>query len=156
MINSRAPIDNRYVLSGRCAAIFNEIGDMLTSIESFQATVNFATQSYQPLGSAIEGAHITGYTVTIAVTEFVVVSNTFFNDIIDFFGHGRHMPSWTLQSALYGFNDSSERIIYRDCVPDGEFNLHNINVGEVVKRTFNLRCNQPPTIQELLSVPSEG
>lgn len=145
--------DPRYMHSGKDACIYDADGNLLCSVESFTAQANFQNATWQALGSPIQQEFMTGYSVTITITEAIIEDNQFIQDAFDFFTNGRHAPSWTFSSVLKGYDGSESRYIYRDCIPSGQLDLHNITVGDIVKRTWNLHCNQPPEIQKTLSHP---
>ena len=144
--------DCRRIFSGKDAVIFSaDTGELLSTVESFQAQVNIATTQYQPLGSPIQQDFITGYAVTITITECIIESHQFIREMFDLFVRGRHAPHWNFKSTVYGYNSSEEVIIYRDCVPSGQIDLHNLTIGDIVKRQWNMHVNQPPELQKLLS-----
>lgn len=147
--------NNRALLSGKDACIFNEEGTLLTTIESWNAQVNFTNATYTPLGTALQGEFMTSYAVTIAIAQFVVESDKFIQDVFDFFQASRHAPHWTFSSVLNGYDGSEERMVFRDCIPSGQCDLHNITIGDIVKRNLNLHVNRPPELQKLLTFASE-
>lgn len=150
--NDRALYDRdaRYVFSGKDTALYDEDGVQLSTVESFQAQVSFTNASYQALGSPIQQEFMTGYAITIAASQFIIESDRFVRDVVDFFHVGRHAPMWSFRSVIYGYNGSEEVFVFRDCVPSGQWDLHNLNVGDTIKRTLNFHCNQPPDLQKLL------
>ena len=42
----------------------------------------------------------------------------------------------------------SERIVYRNCVPDGTVDLQTLNPGEIIKRNWSFRVNSTPEMLE--------
>ena len=145
--------DNRYSFSGKDTSVYDGDGNLLSTIESWQAQVNFTNSTYQPLGSPIQQEFMTGYAVTIAVTQFIVESNDFLRQAMDFFTNGRHAPMWTLSSVIHGYDGSEERMNFIDCVPTGQWDLHNLTIGDIVRRTLNFHVNQPPDLQKVLTIP---
>lgn len=142
--------DVRNLSSGKDAAIYDGAGKLLATVDSFQAQVEFATADYQPLGSPIRQAFLTGYAVTINISNCVVESEDFVRQAADFFIMGRHAPTWDLQGTITRADGAEERIIYRDCVPAGQMDLANYQVGDIVKRTLVLRCNVAPELQRTM------
>lgn len=145
-------LDNRNAYSGKDCSIFDSDGNLLSTVEQWQADVNFANATYQPLGSPIQQEFMTGYGITIAITNIIVEDDDFIRQAMDFFTNGRHAPSWILSSVIHGYNGSESRIDFHDCVPSGSWNLHNFTAGDIIRRTLNLHCNQPPFFQKTLSV----
>ena len=146
--------DARYAFSGKDASIFDADGNLLSTVETWQAQVNFTNASYQPLGSPIQQEFMASYAVTIAVTQFVIEDDDFIKQAIDFFKEGRHAPMWTLSSVIHGYDGSESRIVFRDCVPTGQWDLHNLTVGDIIKRQLNFHVNQPPELQKMLKAKS--
>ena len=149
--NDRAPKDIRRVFSGKDGAVFDEDGELLATVDSFQAQVTFTNASYTPLGDAQEHSHLLSYKVTLAITECIVESDKFLSDMFSTMKSG--VPCWwSFQHEIKGWGGDSERVIYRDCVPDGQIDLANMQVGELCKRTINLVVNQPPELQKILGI----
>ena len=144
-------VSSRNCLSGKDGTILDGEGNLLCTVESFQAQVNVSTATVQPLGSALQGAFLTGYAVTLTITQYVVEDDQFIQDLFRFFDDGRHAPHWIFQSVLYGYDGSEQRMIFRDCVPEGQIDLANWTIGDVIKRSWNLHCNSVPELQKLLS-----
>ena len=143
--------DARNVHSGKDAMIFDEEGILLATVDTFQAKMNIATTTYQPLGSINQQSFVTGYSATIAITQCIVESDRLFREILYMTHKGRHAPHWTLQSVMYGYEGSEEHIIWRDCIPEGDWDIHNFTIGDIIKRTLNLHCQQPPELLRQLT-----
>jgi len=141
----------RNAFSGKDASIFYGDGRLLTTVESWQAQVNFNTATFQPLGSPIEQAHLLGYSVTITLVQYIIEDSDFIKQAFDFFTNGRHAPMWTLSSVIHGYDDSESRFNFINCVPEGQWDLHNLSIGDVTRRSISLRCNQPPDLQKVLT-----
>lgn len=150
IINSAPQIDVRKVLSGKDGALYDEDGNLLVSVESFQSRASITNQTYQPLGTAQERAGMTSYRVTIQMTQVVVEDDRFFQLIME--GLRTHkMPVFNLRGMVRSpYNDSEQQIVYRDCVPDGDIDIQNMQPGELFKRNWNWICNQPPEAQGLI------
>ena len=153
--NDRALYDKepRYQFSGKDAEIRDADGELLCSVESWSAQVNFQNATWQAIGSPIQQEFMTGYSVTISITQAIVQEDKFIREVFDFFHNGRHAPMWTFSSVLKGYDGSESRYVFRDCIPSSQLDLHNITVGDIVKRTWNLHCNQPPELQKILTIP---
>ena len=149
--NDRGYEDVRRLFSGKDALIFDDDGNKLATVDAFQAQVNYQNANYNPLGDTQGHRHILSYEVTLSITSCIVESDKFFSDMMSMFKTG--VPVWwTFQHDIRGWDGRHERVIYRDCVPDGQFDLQNMQVGELMKRTLNLFVNQPPELQQILSV----
>ena len=151
IINSSPAIDVRKVLSGKDGALYDEDGNLLVSVESFQSKASITNQTYQPLGTAQERASMTSYRVTITMTEVVIEDGKFFRDIME--GLRTHrMPTYNLRGMIRSpYNDTEQQIVYRDCVPDGDIDIQNMQPGELYKRNWSWICNQPPEMQNTIA-----
>lgn len=151
MHNNRGPIDTRFALTGKDGMLFDEYGTLLATMETYQAQVNVTNQKYQPLGDAQEHEVFQGYSVSLNFTEVVVQDTTFITAMYTAFRAGQ-MPDWTFQGVLKGRNGSEERVIYRYCVPSGTIDLQNVSIGDLIKRQWSLFVNEPPELQNLLTI----
>ena len=154
MFNQRAAYnkDVRRVFSGKDAVILDaDSGELLSTVDTFQAQVSFTNATYQPLGSALQAEFMTGYAVTLAITQCIIQDDKFIRDVFEFFSAGRHAPSWNFSSVIFGYNGSQSRYTFYGCVPSGNLDLHNFTVGDVIKRQWNLHVNTVPNLQKLLS-----
>lgn len=150
ILNTAPAIDVRKVMSGKDGALYDEDGNMLVSVESFQSQVNITNQTYQPLGSAQERSTMTSYKVTLTMSEIVVVNSTFFRLLMDGLKTGA-MPVLNFRGMVRSpYDNSEEQVVYRDCVPDGTIDIQNMQPGELYKRAWNWVVNQPPEAQSLL------
>lgn len=150
MLNNRAPIDARKVLTGKDGALYNDEGVMLATVETFQTQVNVTNAKYQPLGDAQEHEVFQAYGVTLTFTEVVIADERFIQELFKGMKTGV-MPAWNFQGVVKGRNGSEQRMIYRQCVPSGTIDLQNLSVGDTIKRAWSLFVNDPPELQSLLT-----
>jgi len=150
MLNNRAPIDARKVLTGKDGALYNDEGVMLATVETFQTQVNVTNAKYQPLGDAQEHEVFQSYGVTLTFTEVVIADERFIQELFEAMKTGV-MPAWNFQGVVKGRNGSEQRMIYRQCVPSGTIDLQNLSVGDTIKRNWSLFVNDPPELQSLLT-----
>lgn len=150
VLNTSPVADVRKIMSGKDGALYDENGTLLVSIENFQSQVAINNATYQPLGDAQEHAAMTSYRVTLTFSEIIVEDSKFFQQLMS--GLKNHkMPVWTFRGMVRSPYDSSEeQVIYRDCVPDGNIDIQNMQVGELYKRPWSFVCNKPPELQKLL------
>ena len=149
MYNNRAPQDARYALTGKDGVIYDGNGKLLATVESYQAQINVTNATYQPLGDAQEHSVLQSYKVTLTMSQVVVEDDDLIQDVFTMVRTGQQ-PDWTFQSALYGRNGSTERMNFRGVVPDGNIDLQNVTVGDIIKRAWNMAVNDPPELQSLL------
>lgn len=150
VLNSSPAVDVRKVMSGKDGALYDEDGNMLVSVESFQSQVNITNQTYQPLGSAQERSTMTSYKVTLTMSEIVVVNSAFFQLLMEGLKTSA-MPVLNFRGMVRSpYDNSEEQVVYRDCVPDGTIDIQNMQPGELYKRSWSWIVNQPPELQSLL------
>jgi len=150
ILNNAPAIDVRKVMSGKDGALYDEEGNLLVSVESYQSQVAITNQTYQPLGSAQERSTMTSYRVTLTFTEIVVEDGQFFRLIVEGMRTGR-MPVLNFRGMVRSpYDNSEEQMVYRDCVPDGTIDIQNMQPGELYKRSWSWIVNQPPELQSLL------
>lgn len=150
MYNPRGPVDTRHVTTGKDGMLCNENGTILATMETYQSQTNYSNTDYQPLGDAQQHSVMTGYKVTLNFTECVVESTEMLQDLFRSMKTGQP-PNWSFQGVQKSHNGSEERVVYRDCVPDGALDLQNVTVGDIYKRAWSTVVNRPPELQKLLS-----
>lgn len=153
MFNNRVSADTRRLFSGKDALLLDaDTGEILANVDSYQVQANFTNATFQPLGSALQAEFMTGYGVTITITECVIADSKFIQDVFRFFSEGRHgIPMWSFSSVITGYDGSQSRYVFRDVVPSGNLDLHNFQPGDIIKRQWSLRVNAPPNMQRLLT-----
>lgn len=149
MLNTSSAADSRFTRSGKDGSFYNNNGVMVASVETYKSTVNFSNASYKVLGDMQEHVIPGSYKVSLSFTELVIESDEFFTDVMEAMERG-DSPRWNFQGAIQGRNDSEERVMYRDVLPDGDIDIHNLSVGDAIKRQFNCTVNNPPKLASLL------
>ena len=150
VLNNAPIVDVRKVMSGKDGGLYDENGALLVSTESFQSSVAVNNQTYQPLGDAQEHGTMSSYKVTLQFSEIIVETSEFFKQLME--GLRTHrMPVWNFRGMVRSpYDGSEEQTVYRDCVPDGNIDIQNMQVGELYKRTWSFIVNQPPELQSYL------
>lgn len=151
MRNQQAAGDSRHARTGKDGAFYNKNGKLLASTEKFTSTVTYNNSKYQVLGDAQEHETANTFSVSLTMTQVVVEDDEFIIELTNAM-ETQVMPVWDFQGSLLGRNDSEERVIYRDCIPSGQIDIQNVDVGDVIKRNWNLFVNKPPKLQSLLTV----
>lgn len=150
-VNSAPAVDVRKVISGKDGALYDENGNLMATMESFQAQANITNATYQPLGSAMERSSMTSYRVNLTMSEIVVTDNEFFQRIMEGLRTGI-MPVFNFRGmARSPYNNTEEQVVYRDCVPDGTIDIQNMQPGELYKRSWSFLCNNPPELQSVIT-----
>lgn len=151
MLNTRASTDARHSRSGADAMLYNEDGEPMCQVDSFQVKANFSNSKYNPIGQRL-GLETNGTVdVTITISEIVVLDGYLFNKVIEAVQNGES-PVMTLDGVIEGRNGSQERITYRECIFSGDNDLQNVSTGDNLKRNYNLHCNGRPEPRSRLTI----
>ncbi|MBQ2633202.1 MAG: hypothetical protein IJF88_01290 [Oscillospiraceae bacterium] len=148
-LNDNSLLDIRKLITGKDGQLFvtskkgNNI--FLAEVDTFQAQISPANTDYQPVGSALTYAVTTGYTVTLTLTEAVVRDDVMLSELISDIQNG-YFPTYDFQGKMRRRDGQTERLIYRNCVPDGTIDLQNLTPGEIIKRAWSFRVNATPEI----------
>lgn len=151
MLNQRASTDARHARHGSDAMLYNEDGEALASVDSFQAKANFSNSKYNPIGQNMNLEVNGPVDITITISEIVVIDGYLFNQLVDAVSKGES-PVMTLDGAIEGRNGSQERLTYRECIFSGDNDLQNVASGDVLKRSYNLHCNANPERRSELTI----
>ena len=143
MLNTRASSDARHGRSGKDAMLYNEDGEALAQVDSFQTKAAFNNNKYNPIGQNLELEVNNTIGISISISEITVLDGYLFNQVMDAVENGES-PVLTLDGVIEGRNGSQERITYRECIFSGDNDLQNVSTGDFLKRSFNLHCNGKP------------
>lgn len=150
IMNQKPTVDVRKIMSGKDCGFFDENGNLMATVESGQSQANITNAKFQPLGSAQEMSRMTSVSITLKITELIIESSKFVRDILNGIKDGA-MPAYTFQGVLHNpYNDSEERVVYRQCVPDGTIDIQNMQQGDLLKRELNFIVNQVPEMQSVM------
>ncbi len=151
MLNNRASTDARHARYGSDAMLYNEDGEALAQVDSFQVKANFSNSKYNPIGQRM-GLEVNGTVdVTITISEIVVLDGYLFNKLLDAVAEGES-PVLALDGVIEGRNGSQERVTYRECIFSGDNDLQNVSSGDALKRSYNLHCNGKPEKRSELTI----
>lgn len=146
-LNDTSLLDVRKLISGKDGQLFvtTKAGTnlFLAEVDTFQTQLSPTNVDYQPVGSALIYAVNTGYSVMITLTEAVVRDDIMIKEFIEDVQKG-YFPTFDFQGKLRRRDGQTERMVYRNCVPDGTIDLQNLNPGEIVKRAWSFRGNATP------------
>jgi hypothetical protein len=142
-------IDPRKIMTGKDGLLFDGDGNCLVEINTFQAQVNINNSDYQPAGSNLVVAIMTGYSLNLTATETVVRDGVLLKKLVDDLKAGKQ-PEFAFQGKLQGKDGTFERVVYRNVVPDGNIDLQNVKTGDIINRAWNFRVNDEIDVQEYL------
>ena len=148
--NRAAAGDVRQARTGKDAAIYNDRGTLIATMESFQSNVTYNNQAYTILGDPQEHETSDTYKVNVTCSQMVIEDDEFIQDLIASM-ETNQPPQWNIRGSLLGNNGSEQSVTYRDCLPSGQIDIQNFAVGQIVKRNWNFIVNRPPTLAALLT-----
>lgn len=150
-LNDQSLLDVRKLITGKDGRLFvttkKGTNIFLAEVDTFQAQLSPSNTDYQPVGSALIYSVNTGYSITLTLTEAVVRDDVMIKEFIDDVQKG-YFPSFDFQGKMRRRDGQAERIVYRNCVPDGSIDLQNLNPGEIIKRAWSFRVNATPEMLE--------
>lgn len=150
-LNDQSILDVRKLISGKDGQLFvtTAAGEniFLAEVDEFKATISPTNQDYQPVGSALQYSVNTGYSMTISFTEAVVRDDIMLTELISDIQQG-YFPTWDFQGKMRRRDGQAERVVYRNCVPDGSIDLQALSPGAIVKRAWSFRVNHSPEMLE--------
>ena len=150
-LNDRSLLDVRKLISGKDGRLFvttkRGTNIFLAEVDTFQTQISPVNTDYQPVGSALIYAVNTGYSVKLTLTEAVIRDDVMLDELISDLQNG-YFPSFDFQGKMRRRDGQSERMVYRNCVPDGTVDLQNLNPGDIIKRSWSFRVNATPEMLE--------
>lgn len=91
--------DPRNILQGKDGELYDEDGNFLAEVNTFQAQMEFNTEDYQAAGNNIVWGVNTGYTFTLTFTE-TVVRDKMLKKILGDIKNGRNAPQLNFTGVL--------------------------------------------------------
>ena len=146
MINEASVLDTRKLMTGKDGRLFVEIDGeqtFLAEVDQFTVNMNVTNVDAQPVGSIVVYAVNSGVSFSLTLSEMVVRDDLIMEPLVESIRAGK-MPTYNFQGGAERWDGQEQRMTFRNCTPDGEFNLLNLTPGEIVKRSQNYRINSVP------------
>lgn len=146
MINEAAVLDTRKLMTGKDGRLFVEIDGQqtfLAEVDQFTVNMNVTNVDAQPVGSILVFAVNSGVSFSLTLSEMVVRDDLIMEPLIEYIRAGK-MPTYNFQGGAERWDGQEQRLTFRNCTPDGEFNLLNLTPGEIIKRQQSYRINSIP------------
>ena len=146
MINDAAVLDTRKLMTGKDGRVFVEFDGkqtFLAEVDQFSVNMNATNVDAQPVGSILVFAVNSGVSFSITFSEMVVRDDLIMYPLIEAIRAGK-MPTFNFQGGAERWDGQEQRMTFRNCTPDGEFNLLNLTPGEIIKRNQTYRINSIP------------
>ena len=148
-LNDQSVLDVRKIVSGKDGRLFvtNKAGTniFLAEVNNFHAQLTPNNTDYQPVGSALSYSVNIGYSVSLTLEETVIRDDVMVTELIEDLQKG-YFPSFDFQGMMRRRDGQAQRMVYRNCVPDGTIDLQNLTPGDVIKRAWGFRVNSSPEI----------
>lgn len=156
MINSKARIDVRHLASGKDGRLFVEIGNeskLLSEIETFAIKMTVNNVDVNFVGDSTTYKKNISYAYVLTFSEQVIRDDTLMKPMFDAIKAGGN-PYFDFQGVIIRPSDGQEqRVVCRNCIPDGEIGIMNSTMNEVVKREMTFAINGVPEFISQLSDP---
>ena len=150
-MNDQSILDVRNLITGKDGQLFVStragVNIFLSEADTFQSQLSVSNSDYQPVGSTLVYAVNTGYSITLTLSEAVVRDDVMLEELITDIQNG-YLPSFEFQGKMRRRDGQAQRIVYRNCVPDGTIDLQNLTPGEIIKRAWSFRVNATPEMIE--------
>ncbi len=139
-------IDVRKLMTGKDGRLYVNVNNKdiwLGEVDTFQVQMNVSNQDYQPVGDILSYAIPTNVSFTLTFTEAVIRDDVIMKPILDSIKAGK-MPTFNFSGGTDRSDGKQQRLIFNNCVPDGAFDLLNLQPGDIVKRQQSFRINSVP------------
>lgn len=146
MINEASVLDTRKLMTGKDGRLFVEIDGQqtfLAEVDQFTVNMSVTNVDAQPVGSILVYAVNSGVSFNLTLSEMVVRDDLIMEPLIESIRAGK-MPTYNFQGGAERWDGQEQRMTFRNCTPDGEFNLLNLTPGEIIKRNQSYRINSVP------------
>lgn len=153
MINQAAVLDTRKLMTGKDGRVFIELDGVqyfYAEVETFNVVMNVMNTDVQPVGSILVFAVNTGVSYAVTMSEMVVRDDLIAQPIQQKIAEGK-MPTFTFQAGAERWDGQEQRVVLRNCTPDGTVGILNLTPGEVIKREMSFRVNDLPDWLKTLS-----
>lgn len=146
MKNNAAVLDTRKLMTGKDGRIFLEFDGVqyfYAEVDTFNVNMNVSNVDVQPVGSILQFAVNTGVSYSVTMSEMVVRDDLIAQPIQEKIAEGK-MPTFTFQAGADRWDGQEQRVVLRNCTPDGTIGILNLVPGEVIKREMSFRINDIP------------
>lgn len=148
-LNDQSVLDVRKIVSGKDGRLFvtNKAGTniFLAEVNTFHTQIAPNNTDYQPVGSSLVYSVNLGYSVSLTLEETVIRDDVMVTELIEDLQKG-YFPSFDFQGMMRRRDGRAQRMVYRNCVPDGTIDLQNLTPGDIIKRAWSFRVNSSPEI----------
>lgn len=147
-------LDPRKVMTGHDGKLYITVdgkSQFMANVDTFQAQLNFSNTDFQPVGDLMVYAIPISVSCNLSFTEAVISDDLVMGPILDGLKKGKVITFDFRGTLDRQYDDQSQELAYKTCVPDGTFDLQNLTPGEVIKRAMSFRVNNIPEYLKKLS-----
>ena len=144
---ARQILDTRQLMSGKDGFMYINVNGQdyfMAQVDTFQVQASISNSDYQPVGSVLSYAVPTGVSFTLTFSEAVISDQYVAKPIIDAIAEG-HFPMFDFAGLCERPDGQTQRMTFKNCVPDGSVDLMNLTPGDILKRSFSFRINSVPS-----------
>lgn len=148
MLDHSAYVKN--IMTGKDGSILTEIDGVLTplmGVDTYSVKANYTNLDYQPVGSYQKYGVPSDVSYTLTFTEAVVREDLVMEPLLRAAAKGKSI-SFVFQAKIERPDGTEHRLVLKECIPDGEFDLRTLTPGEIIKRNHSYRVNAVPKWME--------
>lgn len=144
MVTQAETLDPRRIVRGHEAELYLEDGTFLLHVSRWQCRPNYVTTRHQPPGTLLRSTVPTGIEFTLSLTETVIRKGDIYilKPMVEAAKAGQLFE--LNFSGRVGPEDNYERVTLRHCVPQGNQDWLNVNVGDILSRALEFGVNDFP------------
>ena len=139
--------DTRKLMTGKDGRLYISVNGediWYASVEEFEINMNFTNTDYQPAGSIQQFAVPTSVKFTLTFTEALVRDDLVLVPVLEKIKNGKP-PVFDFSGGVVDpVTGKEQKIVCKQCVPDGDNNLLSVKPGEIVKRQNSFVINSVP------------
>lgn len=146
---AKQKIDPRQILRGYDGLLYHD-GDLLAEVNEWSASITITNTDYQPAGSRMTVGVTTAYSVGLTFTETVIKDARLLKKLLDHVKGDAGDIDFDFLGELEGHDGTHGRYAFRACEPDGSIDIANVTPGDIIRRGWQFRVNEPPDLQDVL------
>lgn len=147
MAANTTTLDPRKVMTGHDGRLYVEFEGQsicMMNVDTFQSQINFGNIDFNAVGDRLTYAIPGNISISLTITEAVVTDEYTLGPVLDAISEGKK-PVFNFRGVLdREYDAQQEDITYRNCVPDGTWDVQNLTPNDVIKRALGFRVNSIP------------
>ncbi len=156
-------MDVRTVMTGNDGRLYVYVGKdekLLAEVKDYEVKASFTNISYKPIGDFQEYAIPDKVKFTLTFSEAVIrddwVVEPILKGVNGSAGQKPMIPYFDFVTTAERAQDKQkQRLVLRNCLPEGEFDLMSLKAGEVITRSQSFVINSVPNFEDYLTSSNE-